>query len=139
MSSRQLPSFLVKIYIATSVRYSPEEGVEFATECPWQFTCNEATTFATTKEVIRNEWNVSYPELAGCPLQIQCRVNIGIGQLPNYFILMTIGDETSWRLVTRMARRRQPYILDLVVTPLTTIPDNDHDEFFPRESMVPFF
>ena len=139
MSSRQFPSFLVKIYIGTSVRYSPEVGVEFATECLWQFTGNGATTFAITKEVIRNEWNVSYPELAGCPLQIQCRVNIGIGPTPNYFTLMTIGDETSWRLVTRIARRRQPYILELVVTPLTTIHDNDDDEFIPHESMVPLF
>jgi hypothetical protein len=142
MSTPMSNVFTVKIYLATSVRYSPTLGVEFLTDSLWQFIGNDTTTFAITTQLIRNQWNVTYPKLAACPLQYQCRVNRGIGGTPNYFILMTIGDETSWRTLTRMVRRRTPDTIELVVTPVTTIPkedDDDDDDFVPREGMLPLF
>jgi hypothetical protein len=47
---------------------------------------------------------------------------------------MAIGDERSWKGVTKMALKRMSDV-ELVVTPIATIPNDDDDDFLTHEGI----
>jgi hypothetical protein len=126
-------TFHVKVFVGGEIKYS-ELGMEYSTSYRWIIGCNETTSFAVINSLIRDKWDRRYLKLAGCPLQYQCRFNVGTGTTPNYFNLMAIGDERSWKGVTKMALKRMPDV-ELVVTPIATIPDDDDDDFLTHEDI----
>jgi hypothetical protein len=130
--------FLIKVFAGGEIKYS-ELGMEYSTSYKWRFQGGESTTFAIIKRLITSQWDLYYPKLAGCPLQYQCRVNCGIEEKPNYYNLMAISDETSWKGMTKLALQRMSDI-ELVVTPIATIPDHDDDDdFLTHEGLAPLF
>ena len=111
--------FGIVIFYGGEIISSPQIGVDYSLSSRFTLEGNKSTTFEQLKSTIYQTLGLDSSEFS---IEMQCRINIG---QPGYFYfdLISIYDESSWRIARDMCVRKMGLIqLYVKMNPITNNP-----------------